>query len=1204
MGLESRVLGDRFEIVAHIGAGGMGEVYRARDRARGQDVALKVLPALDATALMRFKNEFRALHDIQHPNLVTLHELHEDRGTWFFTMQHVDGVDLLTWVGGYRRAEQRTVPNRGSSPALPRVEDDDAPPCDEARLRAVLPQIAQALHRLHAAGLVHRDVKPSNVLVTPSGRALLLDFGLVTRTASAGEGIGTPDFMAPEQLEGPIGPAADWYALGVMVFRALTGVMPFAGAPEEVVRAKTHQVAPRVADLRPAAPADLAALVDALLARDPARRPTGDAVLAALGVGVAPQPVPGPRMVGRQRELGLLHDALAARLRGEPFAVCVAGESGIGKTALLRAFADDVERTGTAWVLGGRCWERESVPYKGVDGVIDELASRLAADDAAFEMDAYGTGSVLVRAFPVLRRARAFAELLPTTAEARRETAVRVSAAVRWLLAAVAARRPLVVMIDDLQWAELDTLTLLRGVLHPAPARVLFVFGVREVGRLDLRTALRTIELAPLSPDDTARIVRELVGTTAIDPAVIAREAQGHPLFAAELARHAIATGEHGPVTFDRAVQRLAERLRPEARRLLAVVSLAYTPIPVEPTAHATGDRGPALFDAIASLRANQLLASSGTGEATRLEPYHDRIRHAVVAELSADARSELHHRIALALEDWPNADAEALALHWADAGKPAIAARHALRAAEQADAALAFHRAARLYRWAAELAPVAVDRKQKRIKYAESLAQAGLGVDAAKAFLVCAHEAVDDRVLAIDLRRRAMQQLLLMGHSERALELLDELLAELELPNPTTPRRILLALLSRRAAIRLRKLELPARPPDEVSPLDRARIDLTWDACVGLALVDPLRAFYFQSVNLDLASRLGDASRVSRALLGEIPYLASSGRMTRRLERILEVAQQAAARSSFPALSSVTRGTTAFFLGHWREAAELLSECEQQLMQARPKLVDDAFGAAHLLGMTRTLLIGALYYHGRLADLIRRRPELLRDAIERNDVTAATYCRTGVTWAVDLARGDIDAAIRHADDGIQPWQQGRGQLPQFLDLIARTSIALFRARGAEAYQHVLAVWPAFVESRLLRAQYIRVTMLDLRGRATLAAARTATSPRKLIVEAREHAVALEREGAVWAAALGHAIRAGAALLEADRDGAHRSLALAHRDFTDAGMVMHAAAAGLALARLDGDAEREQAARDALRACGIADSGDVIEKFTHVLLPG
>src|SRR5262245_54491256 len=124
----------------------MGDVYRARDRTRGQDVALKLLAELDATALLRFKNEFRALHDVAHPNLVRVHELHEDRGTWFFTMQLVDGVDVLAWT------------------------DEDP-----ARLRVVLPQIAQALHRLHREGLVHRDVKPSNLLVTRDGKAMLLD---------------------------------------------------------------------------------------------------------------------------------------------------------------------------------------------------------------------------------------------------------------------------------------------------------------------------------------------------------------------------------------------------------------------------------------------------------------------------------------------------------------------------------------------------------------------------------------------------------------------------------------------------------------------------------------------------------------------------------------------------------------------------------------------------------------------------------------------------------------------------------------------------------------------------------------------------------------------------------------------------------------------------------------------------------------------
>jgi eukaryotic-like serine/threonine-protein kinase len=142
----------RFEVVRFLGAGGMGEVYEVLDREHDARLAAKVMRRLDAHVLYRFKREFRIVQELAHPNLAALGELHELGGLWFFTMELVDGVDFLHHV---------------RDPAF-----------DEVRLRAALRQLCEALAFLHAHGKVHRDVKPTNVLVTPAGRVVLLDFGL------------------------------------------------------------------------------------------------------------------------------------------------------------------------------------------------------------------------------------------------------------------------------------------------------------------------------------------------------------------------------------------------------------------------------------------------------------------------------------------------------------------------------------------------------------------------------------------------------------------------------------------------------------------------------------------------------------------------------------------------------------------------------------------------------------------------------------------------------------------------------------------------------------------------------------------------------------------------------------------------------------------------------------------------------------------
>lgn len=1151
-----RVLADRYELVAPLGAGATCEVYRAHDRLRGHDVALKIMPELDAAVLLRFKNEFRALHDIEHPNLVRVHELHEDRGAWFFTMQLVDGVDVVTWVGS-----------------------------DMARARIVLPQIARALHHLHGAQLVHRDIKPTNVLVTPAGTAMVLDFGLVAPMWSPSEGLGTPAFMAPEQATGDIGPAADWYAFGVLVFRLVTGQLPFVGRADDVIARKAERPAPRTREIRPEAPADLAALADALLEREPAARPKGSAVLAALGVEAAHAPVTGSLVIGRDRELAVLRAAVAAQAgRG---AIAIVGESGIGKTVLLRELAQTLEQGG-AWVLNGRCWERESVPYKGFDGVMDDLAARLEEIDR--ELVDAGWNALLAGAFPVLRRVRGISD---GAAAPDREVATRMAMALRWLIAEVAARQPLVILIDDLQWADRDTLVLLRTLLRAPIPNVVLGYAARQ--RLDIgeQGTDQVFTLAPLTERDTATLVeltaRELGGELRVEAARIAREAGGHPLFARELARHVVATGELGPLSFEDVVRRWTERLDPTDRRIAAILSLANVPLSMEAAALACG---PAFFASVATLRRAQLVTTSGAGPAMRVEPHHDRIRQIILEALPAAERPALHAAIARAVEATGSPEHGALAYHWREAGEPAAAAAHALRAASQADAALAYHRAAHFYAIAHALAP----SPAIRIRRAEALAQAGLGVEAAETFLACAREATGAE--AIDLRRRAMQQLLLMGHSERALALLDGLMRSLDLPNPKRPALQVLALVRARLGLQTRRFALPPITQSQPVLAERVALDVLWDAAAGLALVDPLRSFYLHSIGLQRCFRANDGSRLARGLLGEAPYLAAAGRPTRRLARCLDLADRVAEHAQISALPPLARGSVAFLFGRWRECRDRLAECERYLRQDRPKLVREGFGLAHLQDLMRRFQLAAMFYLGDLAPLRARVRELLQDSSDRDDVTSATHLRSGVMAAMSLAAGDLETAVRNTRDGFLPWRTSRIGIPHFMDLQARTTIACYLGKGPEAYDAVLAAWRGLERAQLMRAQYVAISLHDTRGRAALAAAlrRRGRAREIALADASRCARHLEATGALWGAGLGASLRAGITLAHGDREGARIELARASTTLDAADMRIHAANARLVRAQLVGDAGDEHAV---LVAAGIVD----VPRYARLLLP-
>ncbi|MEO7094495.1 MAG: serine/threonine-protein kinase [Polyangiales bacterium] len=272
----------RFEVRRPIGRGAFGIVYEAHDRTRGELVALKTLPRIDERGATRRRAEFARLAAIRHANVVRLDALEHHRDEWFCSMELVTGHDFVSYV---RPPRVRHTPWR---PTLPLAFGETlqeggvsafVKPSEEelARLRAVLPGLARGVIALHDAGRVHRDLGPANVLVDHGGRVVVLDLDLDgAHGIDADEAVaGTAAYMAPEQGGDPddATTACDWYAVGVMLFEALTSALPFAGTAQEVMVRKqtTSPPAPSfVIDLPTAM--DLDDLCVKLLRRDPTQR--------------------------------------------------------------------------------------------------------------------------------------------------------------------------------------------------------------------------------------------------------------------------------------------------------------------------------------------------------------------------------------------------------------------------------------------------------------------------------------------------------------------------------------------------------------------------------------------------------------------------------------------------------------------------------------------------------------------------------------------------------------------------------------------------------------------------------------------------------------------------------------------------------------------------------------------------------------------
>lgn len=1258
----------RFEIVRSVGSGGTGVVYEAFDRERNVRVALKVLKALDAEARLQFKSEFRALQDIRHPNLVSLGELHEEGGQLFFTMELVRGVDFVVHVRVHEQGDEppstwRThaplalalpLALQASTPASARASGPpslirrptpraraypDGPGFDEARLRAALVQLVQGLCAIHRAEKVHRDIKTSNVLVTAEGRVVILDFGLVADMRAPRRDdavVGTAHFMAPEMADGkPVGPEADLYAAGVMLYVALTGVYPFQSSPQVALDFKRVMEPPRPSQLVPGLPPDLEALCVDLLRLDPAARPSGREVLHRLQAeeAIDEPPVLSQRFgfVGRRRELEALDQAFAEARAGRPMVQIVEGESGIGKSALMRRFLERIAR-GTL-VLSGRCYERESVPYKAVDDLIDALSLCLAAlqPEEAAALLPRGAG-LLGAVFPVLRKVEAIA-----AAPVQRrvidppELRALVFAALRELFGRLAAGRPLVLAIDDLQWADADSLALLTEVMRPSspagdgppggappPRPILLLASIRtdpdDTPRLLRRLALpsgsvRRLALHRLPAGEAqelcALLLRGARRRRPISVEALVEESGGHPLFIDALVRYRLShEDDRAPVRLDEALWDRIGRLDSRARELLELAAIAGGPLPLDVATHAAGANLDEVNRLISILRAACLVRTGGAGREEFVEPYHNRIRETVLGRLAPEAARVWHGRLALALELSGRAELTALAEHWRAAGDAVRAVDYAVRAAEQAEEALAFERAALLYRMAVDLLPHGGSaRRAVLARLGDALSSAGQGARAAEAYMAASDGAPASD--ALDLGRRAAEGLFWAGYVDAGMAGLGAVLAAVGLKVPRTPEQALASLMFRRAQIRLRGLRFEERDAGAIPGDELSRIDVCWSAALGLAIVDPIRGADFQALGLLLALKSGEPYRITRALAFEAVYdaatsTASEGPTAARVAELLRAAHEIAARIGRPhalGLARLAGGMTATFLGRFREAAESLDRADSILRE-------DCTGVAWERGSAQSFAICALWYLGDVREFARRVPLYLQAAEERGDRYLATRLRSAQSNAYWLVQGDPDAALLNANEAIRSWSKAGFHLQIYFDLVARGHIGLYRGEGEATHRLFVERWPGLEGSLSFRIQVVRVSMLYLRACAAITAAAPGSAATEgLLMEASRAAGALEAEDAAWSAPLGLALRAAVTGARSDREAAARLLGAAVRGFDAAGMALYAAAARRRRGELapDGDARAAAIAADRwMRDQGIADP----ERMAAALIPG
>jgi len=1080
---------------------------------------------------------------------------------------------------------------------------------DYARLREALRQLAEVLNELHAQGRLHRDIKPSNVLVTRSGRVVLLDFGLSTELearadpeTTEGHVVGTVPYMAPEQAAGcAVTAASDWYAVGVMLYRALTGRLPHEGRVLEILMEKQRTDPPRPAALSRDVPEELDRLCMDLLARDPVERPSGEEILRRLGgvAGEASRLATQRRLfVGRESQLAALSAAFADMCQGQTVSVFVHGRSGVGKSSLIQRFLEGLFERGEAVILAGRCYEQESVAYKAVDTLIDALSrylrrlSRREAD-ALMPRDV----STLAQVFPVLRRVEAVAEapLRPHVVPDQLELRRRAFAALRELVARVGDRRPLVLAIDDLQWGDLDSALLLSDLLRPPDPPVLLLLASyrSEYATFSpfLRVLLepesdgsaprdhREVALEPLTLAEGRELALRLIGQD--DPAAVAlaetivRESGGSPYFVYELVEYLNEGGDLSEggtlstnVSLDSVLGRRIGRLPQEAATLLEVLAVAGQPLRQAIACRAAG-LGAVGFSGLALLRGQHLVRGTGSGSLDEVETYHDRIRETVLNHLDAERRRELNQRLARELEEAGGADPETLGVHFEGAGDLAKAGHYYGLAADEASEALAFDRAVKLYRRALELGPGdPAAARRIRARLGDALANVGRGVEAAHEYQEAAVGA--DQLELIELQRRAAYQFLVSGHIDEGLSAFGAILDRVGLSLPPTPRRALFRLLLSRARLRLRGLGFRERTTAQVPGEKLELIDISRSVAVGISVVDVIRGADYQTRSLLLALEAGEPLRIALALGWEAVHVACQGRPAwRRTERLVAAAGALAQRLGHPhalGMASLSAGAAEFLIGRYRWALESLNRAEAIFRER-------CTGVIWELDTARIFGLWSLFYLGRLAELGARCQEIFQEARERGDRYMVATPGSFVGTVVRLAEDDVDGARRFAREALGQWSHQGFHIQHLNFYYGSLYIDLYAGDAAGAWRRITETGPLLESSLLLRIQQVRADVIQHTGRCAVAMAAVSADPKPLLRLAEKSARRLAHQQTPWTGALAQLIKAGVASVRGDASRAERLLADAVERFDSADIGLFAASARRQLGQLRGGDE-------------------------------
>tara|TARA_R110002049_G_scaffold46487_1_gene135089 strand:+ start:9500 stop:13288 length:3789 start_codon:yes stop_codon:yes gene_type:complete len=1092
-----------FRLERFLGEGSSGYVYRALDSITNRHYALKLICSEPAENLVRTKLGFRRMMRIEHPNLAQADRIHRVGNQIALSMEEIHGETLAKSIR-----------------ALRTLSTDEA--CN--RLLSLMRDYASALAAMHSHCLVHRDIKPQNLMIDDNGNGRIIDYGLVgtfdAEIDSASQRnylVGTPGYFAPEALsKQSYLPAGDIYGLGCVILESLRaisaeGILPSANPTPKILDSDSVDPDQNNEDAIHAALEDIANSVPAvlydacieMLQPAPGDRPTAMQIARhGLNQSVCLAWSPEKPMHGRTAEYEKVCDWIRTIYAGDQGRLHLHGPSGIGKTRLIDEVEKFLKTKPYGQVFRARCRPREDHPLQAFDQIADEVANRYMKNDLQrCRLDPVSAG-ILHEVFPVLKNVVEVnmeypIQRLPINRHDALEAAARMSVELR-------KNGPLILIIDDVQWADPDSLAVLDRLRESDGGSLGIITASRTVESNQQRPADVNLELQQLTAEDSLFMLAEAANrwSTEIDlPDLVklAEMMEGNPFRLSELAEefrpggllaspdhcaelaHSISQGE----TLNWLCHRRVERLSPEARLILPLIVAAARPVSVEQIG-AVSKLGEHIDAPLSELVQHRLVTDEAQGNEC-VSVAHDRVSDGLVSILDTATIKRSHKAWAdwLLQQDQPHLSAARVAGHLFDADEPSRAISSAVLAAKQSEKIYAYRDAGK---WYARIAPLVsgTERIQCLRDASRCFEEADLPVDAAQHYnelakYVDAEERIRCQVAAVRLLIRS-------GRFAEVRIQLRDLTRELGLPRPKGKWHGRLSIAWQLANLELqhrrrRKTMIKAArgnktpSPKSSTGRDRERMNLCLAMARPLSMFDNLHASELNLYAARLAQADDDVKTQLYIAIGSAVFSSyDRGPARIRGETLLQDLRPRVVALGDDELLGDYWAANAFthtFSFRWHLVCE---RAEKSIYYYNKLERPHRFEISH----TRMNNIWAHWHLGRWTELAKQHDTLMSESLQRNDIIQRLQATSGFCASAWLARDEPDEVIRAAKPNADCLSQQVGaQMYDHECWISSVQHAIYCGDWDRASK-IIAQYPRLRNrSSLKQLQLFRVTYLQ-----------------------------------------------------------------------------------------------------------------------------